>query len=631
MNENSDILSKDAIRKYPYTFDKCLTGGAELELCDNIGGGGFSKTYSGKFYDRIVSNCSTDERPYTEVIIKEFFIEKFSQRNEDGVTVEPVGDRRIFDKYLVKFRNESTELKRLNHPSIVKICSKFDANNTAYYVMERITGVTLREFLQNKGCLTLEEAYKVLKTTCSALKFVHANKVLHLDIKPDNIMITLLNDGVYHTTLIDFGLCKTLDEESDYVVLSSSTTAGTIGYSPRELTISFNRRNSLAIDASTDVYSLGATLYFLLTGIDPEQWGELSTCGLVYPRYADPRGKEILEKAMQIHQEHRIKNIQEFEGLFIKALQKQLPNGFKPAPIPTSRDKALECVDYIRLVPKDLDPIAKPIVYKRDSEDTILMVVEPLNDRKENGVIPSRGENNSQDPVFNGIEPVQEQIPSESGNSGQIPVFSGVEPAQEQAPLVKEETKKEDKPTVAPELYNAALARNLWLLRNNLITKKLEPVVPKPESNDTPKDEWKTYVRYVLIAIAAFGILFGVKYWNDTYNSDDNRKDVMKEVSTGTAKDEPKKAVLSPEQELAKLFEDFYEGNCDENEITRLFTDRAYFKMTNGSILIGTPDDPNHTLQKLINSDYLRSGEYRISKVTKDPDSGLIHSVTIQK
>lgn len=163
-----------------------------------------------------------------KVAIKEFFMSEVSSRNEDGSTVDG-SNGSVCANYRKKFRKEAENLARLSHPGIVKVFDVFDENNTSYYVMEYIEGGSLDEYIARKGRIPEGEAIGVVRTIGKALSYMHSCNMLHLDMKPKNVMRR--SDGKY--CLIDFGLSK---QYADNGEPESSTTIGlgTPGYAPLE-------------------------------------------------------------------------------------------------------------------------------------------------------------------------------------------------------------------------------------------------------------------------------------------------------------------------------------------------------------------------------------------------------------
>lgn len=197
-----------------------------------------------------------------KVAVKEFFMSEVNSRRSDGSSVDGSSGN-VFTNYRKKFRKEAENLSRLEHPNIVKVFDVFDANNTTYYVMEFLEGTNLDDYIRLNGALPEEEALKVVREIGKAISYMHSRKMLHLDIKPKNIMRR--PDGTDH--LIDFGLSKQFTEGGEP---ESSTTIGlgTPGYAPVEQS---GYRNEGGFPATLDVYALGATMFKMLTGQRPPE------------------------------------------------------------------------------------------------------------------------------------------------------------------------------------------------------------------------------------------------------------------------------------------------------------------------------------------------------------------------
>ena len=193
------------------------------------------------------------------VAIKEFFMKDLNGRKES--TLSTGNDSALFNNYLEKFRKEVVNLSNLHHPGIVKVIEAFSANSTSYYVMEYISGETLDDKIIQQGKLDFESAYGLISDICVALKYMHENHMLHLDLKPGNIMLRENNLPV----LIDFGLSKHYDELGE-VETTTTIGLGTPGYAPIEQNGISNKDN---LSASMDVYALGGILFKMLTGVTP--------------------------------------------------------------------------------------------------------------------------------------------------------------------------------------------------------------------------------------------------------------------------------------------------------------------------------------------------------------------------
>ncbi len=195
-----------------------------------------------------------------KVAIKEFFMHDFNSRS--GQTVTSSGDSQLCNNYKRQFIREANNLSLLKHRHIVKVLESFELNNTAYYAMEYCEGGNLNELIAQKGRIGEQQAIEYISQIGEALTEMHANKMLHLDLKPDNVMLRSADDLV----LIDFGLSKQFTDKGE----PESSTAiglGTPGYAPLEQTNQQRKFGTLPV--TIDVYALGATLFKMLTGQRP--------------------------------------------------------------------------------------------------------------------------------------------------------------------------------------------------------------------------------------------------------------------------------------------------------------------------------------------------------------------------
>lgn len=214
-----------------------------------LGFGGFGVTYMG-----------WDEVLLRKVAIKEYLPGEFSTRIPGQTTITAYEGERSeqFSSGLGKFLEEAKMLAKLESANgVVRIYNSFQENNTAYIVMEYLEGCTLKEYLELNEKLSVEEAKEILHPIVTALKEVHAMGIMHRDIAPDNIFLT--NDG--KVKLLDFGASR-------FATTSHSKSLSVIikpGYAPVE---QYRSRGDQG--PWTDVYSLAAVLYKMVTGITPE-------------------------------------------------------------------------------------------------------------------------------------------------------------------------------------------------------------------------------------------------------------------------------------------------------------------------------------------------------------------------
>ena len=221
-----------------------------------------------------------------KVAIKEFFMKDLNGRNGTMVTSVSSGSKEgLCEKYKGKFINESKNLSKLSHPNIVKVLESFEANNTAYYAMEYCSGGSLDERIKQQGSLSESQAKSIACKIGSALSYMHSRGMLHLDLKPGNIVLRA--DGT--PVLIDFGLSKQYTATGEP---ESSTTVGlgTPGYAPLEQADYKECKGKLPV--TMDVYALGATVFKMLTGKTPPKASEIMNEG--FPAY------ELQEKNVSI-------------------------------------------------------------------------------------------------------------------------------------------------------------------------------------------------------------------------------------------------------------------------------------------------------------------------------------------
>lgn len=228
-----------------------------------MGQGSFGVTYKAKTKIRIEGSLGTiDSNVY--VAVKEFFMKEINGR--EGSKVTNGNKEGLFTDYRKKFLREADNLSKLKHPHIINVLETFEANGTVYYSMEYIDGGSLDDLILNNHRLSETETIEYAKQIASALGYMHKHHVLHLDVKPSNIMLRQdSGKASYSVVLIDFGLSKQYDEKG---VPESSTTVGggTPGYAPIEQS-SYHEGKDFPV--TMDVYALGATMYKMLVGRCP--------------------------------------------------------------------------------------------------------------------------------------------------------------------------------------------------------------------------------------------------------------------------------------------------------------------------------------------------------------------------
>jgi eukaryotic-like serine/threonine-protein kinase len=230
-----------------------LQGGVyEIEYA--LGRGGFGVTYRAKHleFNRTVA-------------IKEFFPQDYALRaSGSGSFTIPKDKEEPYRLWLQRFKREGQILFDLNHPSIVRVQHLFSEYDTAYLVMELLEGHTLKDELRdtvgNPRKLKESRMVDVMNALVSALVQVHQRKLYHLDIKPDNVMLTRDAEGNERIVLIDFGAARQELARSVESAGKRSTVAYTEAYAPPELVL------GAVQGAASDIFELGMMLHEMLTG-----------------------------------------------------------------------------------------------------------------------------------------------------------------------------------------------------------------------------------------------------------------------------------------------------------------------------------------------------------------------------
>lgn len=279
-----------------------------------LGQGGFGITYLG--IDKLYGN---------KVAIKEYYPQKIAMRKaqyEDVVTVTSIEEKNNYDKGKKRFLDEAQVMARFNkNEGIVKILDFFEANNTAYIVMEYLEGITLKQYLGKYGVLQFRNLIEMMLPLLEALIEIHSQGLIHRDISPDNIMVQ--HNG--KLKLMDFGAARDYTESRN----KSLTVILKPGYAPPEQYQTHGVQGPW-----TDIYALCATIYKCLTGITPpDAIARVMDDKFKEPDQLDgklsPDIKKILWKGMNIFPEERYQDIGEFgedvyDALFIPEENKKL-------------------------------------------------------------------------------------------------------------------------------------------------------------------------------------------------------------------------------------------------------------------------------------------------------------------
>ena len=275
----------------------------EYVIIDSLGQGGFGITY-------LAEQVSLKRK----VAIKEFFLRDFCNRDSYTLRVSSTGSTDVVGRFRDKFIKEAYTIAGLDHPNIVRIIDVFEENDTAYYVMEYHSGCSLGSVVDKQGAMSEEQALRYIRQVASALKYIHSRRMMHLDIKPDNILLNSRGEAV----LIDFGISKVFEDEIDNVKRPRTSTiaAYSPGFAPKE---QYNPKGVTEFSPATDIYSLGATLFTLLIGECPPPAIELDESDYIITTLKRSNISKQLSaaviKAMAYTKKDRPQSVDEFLAL----------------------------------------------------------------------------------------------------------------------------------------------------------------------------------------------------------------------------------------------------------------------------------------------------------------------------
>ncbi len=266
-----------------------------------LGEGGFGITY-----------LAWDLTSGVKIAIKEYFPSGFVTRvpKSNNVIINSKQNQSASNRGLKRFIDEAKNLAKIKNLSgIVNVRDFFSANGTAYIVMEFLDGISLKKYMQRKGGkITADEILGIMRPVMDSLIEVHNLGLIHRDISPDNIIITKYNE----VKLIDFGAAKqsNLDGKSLSIVLKQ-------GFAPEEQYRTHGEQGPW-----TDVYALGVTIYYCITGqLPPESIQRMYKDTIVRPSELgatiSPGQETALMKSLAVYAKSRYQNVsQMISGLY---------------------------------------------------------------------------------------------------------------------------------------------------------------------------------------------------------------------------------------------------------------------------------------------------------------------------
>lgn len=291
--------------------------GAGSSLCHGrysiinvLGQGGYGITY-----------LAFDKQAGRYVAIKEFFPGIYCDRDysTSQVRIGSAGAEEFVQKLKVKFLKEARNLSNLDHEGIVHVTDCFEANGTAYYVMDYVKGDNLAAVVRKNGPMPVKTAFCYIEKVGAALGYIHGLRLNHLDVKPANI---LLNEANYSPVLIDFGLSKQYDQEGNQT--TTTPTGLSHGYAPME---QYTENGVSNFSPETDVYSLAATFYYLVSGVTPPPATQLAQEGLSFPGNVPVQFVASITKAMSARRVDRYLTVDAFITDLRAAMENYIKGG----------------------------------------------------------------------------------------------------------------------------------------------------------------------------------------------------------------------------------------------------------------------------------------------------------------
>ncbi|WP_161594578.1 serine/threonine protein kinase [Marimonas lutisalis] len=293
-----DTEEKDQSNELP--FGAILLQG-QYDVETPLAYGGFGITY--------LARDSLERR----VVVKECFPNEICERSGNLVLAKDASFQESYRKIVWEFVGEARRLAKLKHPNIVAVHQVFEENHTAYMAMDFVDGEELLNVLETSPeRVTPALVRNVLSQVLDALQYLHGLGILHRDISPDNLLLDL-DDQV---TLIDFGSAQEISQTSRGVIGTSLSVKD--GYSPYE----FYMQDSEQSEAS-DLYSVGATIYHLITGKAPvDCWTRLEAIHKDEPDPYEPLAGgdwgltrdflELIDQALAVTPEKRLQSAAEW-------------------------------------------------------------------------------------------------------------------------------------------------------------------------------------------------------------------------------------------------------------------------------------------------------------------------------
>ena len=278
------------------------------------------------------------------------------------------GDLSNDEKFIRRFKREALSVSNLSHPNIVEVYDVGEEDGNYYIVMEYIEGKTLKQLLQKRGALTLNEVIDIMTQLTDGLAHAHEAYIIHRDIKPQNIMIE--DNGLVKIT--DFGIAMALNSTQ---LTQTNSVMGSVHYLPPE------QANGKGSTVKSDIYSLGILMYELLTGSVPFKGDTAVEIALKHMKEKIPSIRKqnptipqsvenIVLKATAKNPKNRYDNVRDM----YKDLQTALQRDNEKRLVYEYPENDLEETKVIPQVTKEIKQVIdKPTAKEEDSEDNLVL------------------------------------------------------------------------------------------------------------------------------------------------------------------------------------------------------------------------------------------------------------------
>jgi len=189
-------------------------------------------------------------------------------RKDDStsVAIKLIRPQAGMERLVDRFRLEVGLMRGLTHPHLVAALDHGEWQGQPFLVMERLDGVDLSSLEKRLGAISPPDACELVREAALAVAYIHSQGVIHRDIKPSNLMLARCTDGEYRVKLLDLGLARLIDGAQERGLTVTGQVMGTYDYMAPEQAVSSRR-----VDERADVYSLGASLWKLLSGLTLSQ------------------------------------------------------------------------------------------------------------------------------------------------------------------------------------------------------------------------------------------------------------------------------------------------------------------------------------------------------------------------